>query len=212
MSGPHICVCCLLSALAVGCASPSPTARADKAPQQHRAVKNTDVAPTPKDTAIVPPATHTQTAAADLRPLLLAKHNGQLPTASTLSEHPHAADALIWLAANDELVVVRGRAMTLLRHFPTPEAETLLVDLLADASSNAHLRAAAVRGLGGWDLQARPDLRDTLFGALEDPALPVAHAAAVTLHATLGSEHPQVRRRLEGSALRSQVRAALGGG
>jgi len=129
-----------------------------------------------------------------LRPLLLARHAGDLPTADELSRR-NAASALLELAANDDSLLVRSRALSLLRHFPNADTEALLRSVAADTTLHVKLRAAALRSLGTYDLESRAELRTIVLSALNESNVMVATAAASALTGAPSARASLQRRR-----------------
>jgi hypothetical protein len=116
-----------------------------------------------------------------VRALLLARHVDDLPSRATLDHHPGAEQSLHRLARTDVKLVVRARALQLLGLYPTRESEAILVQVAQDAGQPEKLRAAALHGLGGYDLSARADLREIVLAQLDSPDAMVAVAAVVAL-------------------------------
>lgn len=114
-----------------------------------------------------------------LRGRLKARHVEDLPTAQELKKHRDAQAALIWIAGNDDAMVVRVRALSLLRHFPTDEAFEALAQRAGAQKIHPTLRAAAMRGLEGQT--ARPQAQALLKDALRHKDRRVAMAAAKAL-------------------------------
>ena len=108
-----------------------------------------------------------QAAAAEIRPLLLAHHQDDLPTRTTLDAHPGAPDGLRWLANNDGTMIVKVRALLLLRLYPDESSEKVVLALASDPGQHRKLRAAAVTALAGWDLNEREDLRLVALAAVQ---------------------------------------------
>ncbi len=118
---------------------------------------------------------------AGVRALLLARHAEDLPTRETFDKHPHAEKALHSVALNDEKLVVRARALQLLGLYPTADSEKLLLAVVADTSHHAKLRAAALHGLGAYDLESREDLRAVVVDQLQSSDVMVGIAAVIAL-------------------------------
>lgn len=106
-----------------------------------------------------------------LRGLLLAHHPQDLPPASVIERHG-GADALWSLAQRDQLLVVRARALTLMRQFDGQQQRCAGV-----VSSQAHpkVRASALVCLGGHALTEAQ--RQVVTLASTDPDPRVRHAA-----------------------------------
>ncbi len=123
------------------------------------------------------PAEGAPASAAALSELLGARHAEDAPTREVLDAHPDAEQALIWLAANAEALLIRARALEALGLYPSDANRTLL---LGYATGDAHskVRAAAVRALSGWPLDEDGPLVEQLTSLLTDPEVPVAIAAA----------------------------------
>lgn len=122
-----------------------------------------------------------QAAAAEIRPLLLAHHQDDLPTRTTLDAHPGAPDGLRWLANNDGTMIVKVRALLLLRLYPDESSEKVVLALASDPGQHRKLRAAAVTALAGWDLNEREDLRLVALAAVQSTDVSVAVAGARVL-------------------------------
>lgn len=118
---------------------------------------------------------------AGIRALLLARHSKDLPDRAVLDRHPGAADALAEIARTDRRLIVRARALQLLGLYPTPATAELLTGVIADPGAPAKLRAAAVFGLGRFDLGASASLRATVVAALREGDVRVSAAAVATL-------------------------------
>ncbi len=86
-----------------------------------------------------------------IRTLLMARHAEDLPTADALNRHDDAEASLIYLSENDGLLMVRGRALSSLRFFPTERAERHLMAVLRAENTHPKLLAAALQGVQGRD-------------------------------------------------------------
>lgn len=107
---------------------------------------------------------------------LKARHVGDLPTAEQLAGYPKAEASLRELARSGETMVVRTRALTLLRHFHSPATGELLAGIVADAAAPKALRAAAVTGLAGQPLGEQPERMALVVSVLaeDDPRIGLA--------------------------------------
>lgn len=118
---------------------------------------------------------------AGVRKLLLARHVEDLPSKETLDKHPAASSALRALAQDDAQMMVRARATQLLGNYPSPASEALVVQIIDNEELHSSLRAAGVLALGGWDLEARVDLRERVIAGLNSDKPGIAVAAAKAL-------------------------------
>lgn len=91
--------------------------------------------------------------------LLSARHTRDLPGEATLRRHDDAEASLRWLAGHGPRHFVRVRALASLRFFASRPTRELLLGLLADASTHATQRAAAIEGTGAMALESDPELR-----------------------------------------------------
>lgn len=143
-----------------------------------------------------------------IRPLLMARHGSDLPSRQTLSQHSDPSGQLRRLATTDPMLVVRARALTLLRHYPGEACEAVVVAQIDDPNGDAMLRAAAVYALAGWPLTQRSDLREKIVGAVRSADLRVAVNAALVLAQSM-PDHPDVVRLRQSADLPEPVRNAL---
>jgi HEAT repeat protein len=139
--------------------------------------------------------------------LLSARHVEDLPSAEQLSRYPSAEASLQQLAQHGETMLIRTRALSLLRHFGSAETGTLLVEIIGDAKAHPALRAAAVTGMGGQPLEERPEQLEIVAAALADQDPRVGLAAVEVLDA-FGSGRQALRRAARGE-LSAEVRAAI---
>ena len=130
---------------------------------------------------------------ARIRALLLARHPGDLPDRQVLDRHPGAAASLRQLATSDDARIVRSRALLLLRHFPDAETQGLLVAVARDVTLPPAVRAAALRGMQGFDLARETALEAELVGRIADPE-PMLSVAAVQTLATQPATMDRVRQ------------------
>ncbi|MFK7986238.1 MAG: hypothetical protein AB8I08_09415, partial [Sandaracinaceae bacterium] len=118
-----------------------------------------------------PPSREGGRSIAALESLLSARHAEDLPNAETLSEHDQPAAALRHIATHHRRMVVRGRALSSLRHYGDAETRALLLQTLTDPDAHPTLVAAAARGSAGLTLDT--DLRAALeqVRANDDPRI-----------------------------------------
>ncbi len=102
-----------------------------------------------------------------VRDLLLARHADDLPDKATLERHEGALEHLQWLAAHDDQMLVRARALDLLGYWE--EALPLLRQTAADSAAHGKLRSAAILGLLRSDLSDDEASR-ALLGELSSDA------------------------------------------
>lgn len=185
--------------VALGCTQPSESVAT------HRSVPATppNAEASPADPSESSPRTRSQ-----VRALLLARHDADLPTREVLARIDEAAPALRWLSRHDPLVIVRARALLSLRHVPDPASEALLVEVAQDSEAPGKLRAAAVNALASWDLQTRKDLREVVIHRLTSDEVVVAVAAARALR-DVPAARDELRRVLDDDTLHPAARAEL---
>lgn len=145
--------------------------------------------------------------AATLASLLRARHVEDLPSADDLADYPSAEASLRYLALAGDTMLVRTRALGLLRHFDSPASGELLVALLGDGELHPALRAAALTGLAGQPLDDQPERIELAAAALHDRDPRVA-LAAVELLDRFAAGRRALRSALRGE-LPEQVRAAI---
>jgi hypothetical protein len=145
----------------------------------------------------------------ELRPLLFARHPRDLPDRDTLAAHPNAEATLIHLADNDDRMIVRERALLLLGHFATSSAEEFLTAAASEPERDPRLRAAAIAGLGKYDLEGRADLREAVIAQLEHADLRVGFAAVQALR-DVPSAAAALKRAADNPDVPDRVRAAAG--
>ena len=146
--------------------------------------------------------------AATIASLLRARHTEDLPSAEDLAKYPTAEASLRHLAMAGDSMVVRTRAMMLLRHFGSAETGTLLVSLVRDAELHPALRAAAVTGLAGQPIDDRPEQLELITAALHD-ADPRVGLAAVDVLDLSKSGRRELERALSREDLHVKVRSAI---
>lgn len=204
--------CLFLVSLAGGCdrgdASTDPQAAANPprgAEANPAPVRSEDAVEADSQPAVEVPATDAQIAG--VRKLLLARHVEDLPSKATLDKHAAAPSALRALAQDDAQMMVRARATQLLGNYPEPANEALVVQIIDNEELHSSLRAAGVLALGGWDLEARVDLRERVVAGLDGPNPGIAVAAAKALQGV-----PSAKTSLEsvskGAGTSSMVRRA----
>jgi len=130
---------------------------------------------------------------AGLRSTLMARHTEDLPSRKSLQKQPKGQDGLRWLAQNDESLLVRARALTLLGLFPSSSNQSLLLKTMEDGSSHPKLRSAAIQGLAGWDLNQEEALRNRIAKVLYDANTRVA-LETITVLQKYPSARPDLKR------------------
>jgi hypothetical protein len=111
--------------------------------------------------------------------LLGARHIWDLPDAETLNGYETGEESLRWAAAHGDSMVLRVRALSLLRHFSTVSARDFAVAQFETESPE--LLAAAVTALGGQDLESDELAREAVVSALRVEDVGVALAAISVL-------------------------------
>jgi hypothetical protein len=113
--------------------------------------------------------------------LLKARHADDLPSPEQLAKYPSAEASLRYLGEHGDTMVVRTRALALLRHFDSAASGDLLATIASDAASHPALRAAAVTGLAGQALADQPERLAIVVAALHDADQRVGLAAVQVL-------------------------------
>lgn len=144
---------------------------------------------------------------ARIRALLRARHPSDLPDRAVLERHPKADESLRWLATHDETRIIRIRALALLRHYPDEETRALLLEVAGQAPLPSAIRAAALRGMQGFDLASQAELREELALHLGAADRMLATAAASTLAGQEGTA-ALVERAAADPALPAEAREA----
>lgn len=140
--------------------------------------------------------------------LLKARHTEDLPSAEQLARYPSAEASLQQLAQHGDTMLIRTRALLLLRHFHSDATGVLLLDILADAQAHPALRAAAVSGLAGQPLEDRPEQLAIVVAALGDRDPRVGLAAVEVLDA-FPAGRQALRHAAKDPQLAPEVRAAI---
>lgn len=182
-------MCCALAACQPGADEPPQT------PTGAGQAEASDGAPSPAEVAA-------------LATRLKVRHVEDLPTAEQLARSPKAEASLRELAVRGETMLVRTRALTLLRHFHAPATGALLAEIVADTGAPAALRAAAVTGLGGQPLDEQPDRLALVVAALAD-ADPRIGVAAVEVLDGSAEGRKALREAAQRDTLSPKVRAAI---
>jgi hypothetical protein len=141
--------------------SPSPASRAPAAPSED--------------------SPQAEEAARALLPLLKARHPEDLPSREQILGVSGGREGLLWQAQHGNPLVVRARALSLLRHFPDPEARAVLLGALQQRRAPGELRAGAMRGLSGHLAPLSEEVRAALLAGARDPDLRVRDAALAAL-------------------------------
>jgi hypothetical protein len=115
-----------------------------------------------------------------MRALLRARHVEDLPDREHLRRLPHAAAALEQIAASDDLLGTRARALERLGLLGDVAAGPLLA-WVNDAAAPAKLRAAAIEGLHHLDLDPHPEVITALSAIARGPDPRLAIEAVETL-------------------------------
>jgi hypothetical protein len=139
--------------------------------------------------------------------LLQARHVEDLPSAEKLASYPSAEASLQQLAQHGETMLIRTRALLLLRHFDSAATGVLLLDILGDEQAHPALRAAAVSGLAGQPLADRPEQLAIVVAALAEQDPRIGLAAVEVLDAFPAGR--QALRRAAKDQLAAEVRAAI---
>lgn len=140
--------------------------------------------------------------------LLQARHAEDLPSAEQLANYPSAEASLQLLAQHGETMLIRTRALLLLRHFDSATTGVVLLDIVGDEQAHPALRAAAVGGLAGQPLEDQPQQLAIVVAALRDQD-PRVGLAAVEVLDGFGAGRQALRRSAEDRLLTDEVRAAI---
>jgi hypothetical protein len=143
-----------------------------------------------------------------IQSLLQARHTEDLPSAEQLASYPSAEASLQQLAQHGETMLIRTRALLLLRHFGSAATGVLLLDIVGDAQAHPALRAAAVGGLAGQPLEDQPEQLATVVAALRDGD-PRVGLAAVEMLDAFPAGRQALRRATRDQQLADEVRAAI---
>ena len=122
-----------------------------------------------------------------------ARHARDLPTRAVLDRHPKAELSLRSIATSSPRLITRVRAFHLLGHYPTAETKRLLLGTIADDSAHPKLRAAAITGLRGFDLERDADLRTVVITQLDQTDVRI-NVSALRLLAGVPSAKAQLER------------------
>lgn len=183
-------MCCALAACQASHEEPP------QAPTDASQVETTDdAAPSPAEVAA-------------MSARLKARHVADLPTAEQLAATPRAEASLRELALHADTMLVRTRALALLRHFHGDATGALLAGIAADAAAPTALRAAAITGLAGQPLDRQPDRLALVAAALTDPDPRLGVAAVEALRASEAGRDA-LREAAQNDALSPKVRAAI---
>ncbi len=133
-----------------------------------------------------PPASQPKTLSQDeriasVRALLQARHVVDLPSKAVLDHRQDAAGSLRWLATQDKVQAIRVRALTLLRHYPDDMTAAILIEVAQLKTERSGIRAAALRGMVGFDLAEATIMRNELSSHLGEEDAMLAVAAVQTL-------------------------------
>lgn len=176
-----------------------------------------DEAPDAPSTAAQDPDAGRQAAGEDgqsdleaISALLRARHTDDLPDAETLKTYPEAEAALRQLGREGETMVMRTRALALLRFYASEDSGALLAEIAGDGDAHPALRAAAITGLAGQSLADQPARMELVVAALRDEDPRVGTAAVEVLDAfPAGKQALQDALKDESSALSPAVRQAI---
>ncbi len=144
-----------------------------------------------------------------LAALLRARHVEDLPSAEQLARTPNAEASLRWLAIEADTMLVRTRALALLRHFGSPPTGDLLAALVTDSQAHPALRAAALTGMAGQPLADQPERLELVVAALLEGGDPRVGVAAVQVLDTFAAGRKALREAEQSDQLSPQVRAAI---
>lgn len=143
-----------------------------------------------------------------IQSLLRARHTEDLPSAEQLASYPSAEASLQQLAQHGETMLIRTRALLLLRHFGSAATGVLLLDMLGDMQAHPALRIAAVHGLAGQSLEDQPEHLAIVVAALGDGDSRIGLAAVEVLDA-FPAGRQALRRATRDPQLATEVRAAI---
>ncbi len=150
------------------------------------------------DPSTPPPPADTAT----LRGLLAARHVADLPNGDTLRGYETGEASLQWLANYGDTMATRTRALMLLKHFGTEGTRAFALDHMNQ--DEPQLQAAAITALAGQDLDAAPELVESIAAALRTADVRIALAALTTL-----SEFEAGRAALAEAATDETVEASI---
>jgi hypothetical protein len=93
-----------------------------------------------------------------------------------LARHEDAEESLAWLAEHGGRMVIRVRALDALRFYAGDATRQVLLRVLTSTDVHPALRAAAITGSGGFDLDADAELRAAVEQASRDQDPRIARA------------------------------------
>jgi hypothetical protein len=135
-----------------------------------------------------------------------AHHVAHLPDAETLHAYPSGEESLRWVAVHGNSMVLRVRALSLLRHFTTPTSREFALSQLDDATPQ--LYAAAVTALSGQDLEADGEAREAIEAALRVDDVRVG-LAAITALSNSPAGREALGRACEDDSVPERIREAV---
>jgi hypothetical protein len=105
--------------------------------------------------------------------LLMARHKEDLPGKEKLAHYEDAEESLAWLAEHGGRMVLRVRALALLRFYTGETTRKVLLDVLTSPDAHPALVAAAITGSGGFELERDATLRAAVedAGRHDDPRI-----------------------------------------
>ena len=142
-----------------------------------------------------------------LRALLLARHPEDLPDKAAMDLHG-APDALHWLATDDEMMIIRTRALTSLAQYDDPASTALCTGVFQEEDVHAKLKAAAIRCLAAADLMADATLRNQLLASVRDTD-PRVGLASVEVLSSVPAAESGLKAAAEDPAVTAPVLAKL---
>lgn len=149
MKRPFLCLC-----LSIGACHASPDEPASE--------------PKVDEPGVLEPGSSDATDVETLTALLKARHADDLPSPEQLAKYPSAEASLRHIAEQGDTMLVRVRALSLLRHFDSTASGELLAAIATNAQLHPSLRAAAVTGLAGQALADQPERLAIVVAALRD--------------------------------------------
>lgn len=130
-----------------------------------------------------------QAAADKLQPLLAARHAEDLPARGDILKVEHGPQGLLWQARHGNPLLVRARALALLRHFPDKDSRELLLQTALSSGAPALLRSHAMMGLAGHSEGGDPEVAQALLQGAQDGERRVRLAARQTLEGSTSLRH-----------------------
>ena len=208
------------SQLLTGCASDSTVDPASPAVEEPGADVAVDEAPSEKEAApepSPPPQKRIEEPGpgpmppkfAGIHEILKAANTVKEPNNSHFNAHPQPTVALRWFARYGSSEQVRIFALRALGLYPTPEDAAVRSEVAMNTSELTLVRAAAIRGIGRYDLEAtsHEEVKRFIFTSVSGEDLELACASADAMHG-MPTARPVLLALAEGTETAPSLKAA----